>query len=230
MITGSFVLRLLEESVPSLANLCCAEEQDQIISEIFELQLRRGQICAEEAHREHGQEASDTRRRQTTVKKGVKQSHSVAQKRPLTWKKERFDGCFVVFFKRHGRPSNGFSSAYLCHTPPPTPPSKPPGCTVRSSVCVTPLHSEGQCSRCQLPHKGSFQVSPGRTLPPSHYLTPPPPAPSTTNFWLVSSRSDARLLRSLKPCEQTTPPLIRRRNTRRVFRIEPLSGLTSVEN
>lgn len=77
---------------------------------------------------------------------------------------------------------------------------------VFAHVCVTRLHSEGQCSRCQLPHKGSFQVSPGRTLPPSfppfNNLNPPqphPPPSSTTNFWLVSSRSDARPSRSLKP-------------------------------
>lgn len=63
MITGSSVLRLLEESVLSAANQRRAEEQDQIISELFELQLLQGQICAEEARGEHKQEAADTRRK-----------------------------------------------------------------------------------------------------------------------------------------------------------------------
>lgn len=94
---------------------------------------------------------------------------------------------FLLFFLNDtGKPVTVFQP-HICakHLPPltPTPPSKPPGCTVYSSVCVcvfarvcvTPLHSEGQCSLCQLPHKGSFQVSPGRTLPPSDYLKPPRP-------------------------------------------------------
>lgn len=57
-------------------------------------------------------------------------------------------------------------------------------------VCVragrTP-HTEGQCSYCQLPHKGSFQVSPGRSLSTSH---------SHSSFLplLQPSRSDACLL------------------------------------
>lgn len=56
MITASFVHRLLEGSVPIVANLCCTEEQDQIISWLFKLQLRRGQICAEEARGENKRE------------------------------------------------------------------------------------------------------------------------------------------------------------------------------
>lgn len=56
MIRASFVHRLLEGSVPIVANLSCAEEQDQITSWLFKLQLRRGQICAEEACGENKRE------------------------------------------------------------------------------------------------------------------------------------------------------------------------------
>lgn len=37
-------------------------------------------------------------RKADTGKEGAKQAHFVARKRPLTLKKERFDGFFLLFF------------------------------------------------------------------------------------------------------------------------------------
>lgn len=55
---------------------------------------------------ERKQEAADTRRRRCSggrVERGA-QSHVVARKRPLTLKKERFDGCLVVFSTTRSNP------------------------------------------------------------------------------------------------------------------------------
>lgn len=85
----------------------------------------------------------------------------MALKRPFTL--ERLSEAFFCYI------CNSFSASYFCHTSP----HNSPTCTVHLCVCVrvwrTP-NSEGQCSFCQLPHKGSFQVSPGHflSLPPIH--------------------------------------------------------------
>lgn len=143
-----------------------------------------------------------------------------------------------LFFQRHGQTRNGFSAAYLCQTPRTHTHTHTPTTTFQTPrlysvlecvrarmfarVCVTPLHSEGQCSRCQLPHKGSFQVSPGRTRPPSPRLpqppppTPPPPAPPRISGLSPAEATPAFCARQ-SHCEQTTPPLIPRKNLRWSF-------------